>query len=89
MLIGYLAFGTGVEGNRLLFLAAVLMGSLLFVSLGYLLAGLSSSEEGLMAISQIVNFPMMFLSGSLFPLEMLPDFFRPVTQILVDEEGAS
>jgi ABC-2 type transport system permease protein len=82
LLIGYLAFGTGVEGNRLLFLAAVLIGSLLFVSLGYLLAGLSSSEEGLMAISQIVNFPMMFLSGSLFPLEMLPDFFRPVTQIL-------
>ena len=82
LLIGYLVFGVGIEGSKLLFLVAVLMGALLFVSLGYLLAGLSASEEGLMALTQIVNFPLMFLSGGLFPLEMLPDFFRPVTQIL-------
>jgi ABC-2 type transport system permease protein len=82
MLVGYLAFGVGVEGNLLLFGATVALGALLFVSMGYLLAGLSSSEEGLIAMAQIVNFPMMFLSGGLFPIEMLPDFLRPAVDVL-------
>jgi ABC-2 type transport system permease protein len=82
MLVGYLAFGVGVEGNLLLFVATVALGALLFVSMGYLLAGLSSSEEGLIAMAQIVNFPMMFLSGGLFPIEMLPDFLQPVVDLL-------
>jgi ABC-2 type transport system permease protein len=82
MLVGYLAFGVGVEGNLLLFGATVALGALLFVSMGYLLAGLSSSEEGLIAMAQIVNFPMMFLSGGLFPIEMLPDFLKPAVDVL-------
>jgi len=82
MLVGYLAFGVGVEGNVLLFVAAVALGALLFVSLGYALAGLSSSEEGLIAATQLVNFPLMFLSGGLFPIDMLPDFLKPAVDVL-------
>lgn len=78
LLVGYLAFGVGVEGNKLLLAAAVTLGALLFVSLGFLLAGLASSEEGLLAITQILNFPLMMLSGGLFPIDQLPSFFKPV-----------
>jgi ABC-2 type transport system permease protein len=31
---------------------------------------------------QIVNMPMMMLSGSLFSVEMLPAYFRPVVAIM-------
>jgi ABC-2 type transport system permease protein len=82
VLVGYLAFGVGVEGNLLLFVATVALGALLFVSMGYLLAGLSSSEDGLIAMTQLVNFPLMFLSGGLFPIEMLPDFLQPVVDLM-------
>ena len=78
LLVGALAFQVGVHGNKLLFLAAVILGTLLFVSLGYVLAGLAPSEEGLMALTQIVNFPLMFLSGGLFPVEALPSYLRPL-----------
>jgi ABC-2 type transport system permease protein len=81
LLVGYLGFGVTVTGdwtNWLLLLAAVTMGALVFISLAYFLAGLAASTEGVMAIVQIVNFPMMFLSGSLFEVEILPDFLRPV-----------
>jgi ABC-2 type transport system permease protein len=82
VLVGYFAFGVGVQGNKLLFVGAVALGALVFVSLGYLLAGLSASEEAIMALTQAVNFPMMFLSGSLFPVEALPTFLRPVVDVM-------
>jgi ABC-2 type transport system permease protein len=82
VLVGYLGFGVVVQGNKLLFVAVVALGALVFVALGYALAGLASSEESLMAVTQIVNFPMMFFSGSLLPVETLPSFFKPVVKLM-------
>lgn len=81
LLVGYLAFGIGVE-RWLPFAAAVLMGILVFVCMGYVLAGVARTTESAMAISQLVNFPMMMLSGSMFDVEMLPDFFQPVVAFM-------
>ncbi len=80
--VGYLAFGVGVQGSVILFAAGVTLGALVFVSIGYLLAGLAKSSEGVVALGQIVNFPMMFLSGAFIPLEMMPDSLRPVAAAL-------
>lgn len=77
VLVGYFGFGVGVV-DWLPFGATVLLGTLVFVSLGYALAGIGRSLEGTMAIGQLLNFPMMMLSGSIFSADMLPGFFRPV-----------
>jgi ABC-2 type transport system permease protein len=82
VLVGRLAFGVGVVGHKLLFVGAVAMGALVFVSLGYLLAGVTASEEALVAVAQMVNFPLMFLSGSLFAVEMLPDYLKPAVDVM-------
>ena len=34
------------------------------------------------AAANAITFPMMFLSGSFFPLEMMPDFLREVAKVL-------
>ena len=81
LLVGYLAFGVGVDGNKLLFTAAVTLGALVFVSMGFLLAGLASSEEALVAITQLLNFPLMMLSGGLVAITQLPSFFKPVVHL--------
>ena len=80
--VGYLGFGVGIAGNKLLFVGAVTVGTLVFVSMGCFLAGLASSSEGVSAVVQIVNFPMMMLSGSLVAVEMLPAFFKPVVSAM-------
>jgi ABC-2 type transport system permease protein len=82
LLVGYVGFGVGVAGNWLLFVAAVVIGTLVFVSLGYFLSGLAPSTEGVSAVVQIVNFPIMMLSGSLFTTEMLPGFFKPLVNAM-------
>jgi len=77
LLVGWVGFGVRVVGSWPLLVAAVALGALVFISLGYVLAGLASSAEAMSAVVQIVNFPMMMLSGSLFAVESLPDVFRP------------
>ncbi|MFZ5823418.1 MAG: ABC transporter permease [Bacillota bacterium] len=81
LLVGYgiLAYGMNIAGSWLPFLGVVLLGALVFVTLGFLLASVARTNESAVAIGQAVQFPMMFLSGILFPVEMLPEFLRPVT----------
>jgi ABC-2 type transport system permease protein len=81
LLVGYLGFGVGVA-HPLPFSAAVLLGTLVFVSLGYALAGIGRSSEATMAIGQLLNLPMMMLSGSIFSADTLPGFFRPVVDAM-------
>jgi ABC-2 type transport system permease protein len=52
------------------------------VSLGYALAGVGRSLEATMAIGQMLSFPMMMLSGSIFSADMLPAFFRPIVSAM-------
>ena len=63
LMVGSLGFGVGVV-DWPPFIGAVLLGTMVFVSLGYVLAGIGRSVESTMAIAQMINFPMMMLSGS-------------------------
>lgn len=62
--------------------AAVLLGALVFITLGFVLAGLARSNESVVALGQVVQFPMMFLSGAFMPVDTLPDLLRPVARAL-------
>ncbi len=75
--VGYFGFGVGVR-DWPLFVGTVLLGTAVFVCLGYTLAGLARSAEAAMSLGQVLNFPMMMLSGSIFSTDVLPAFFRPV-----------
>jgi ABC-2 type transport system permease protein len=82
LLVGYVAFGVRIVGSWTLFVAMVILGSLVSTLLGYCLVSLfSSAEAGAVAI-QLINFPMMMLSGSLFSVESLPSYFKPLVAIV-------
>ncbi len=76
--IAYLAFDVQMVGSWLLLIGLVLLGALAFVSLGYLAVSRARTTEGAMPIIQILQFPMLFLSGIFFPVEFMPDFMRPI-----------
>ena len=40
------------------------------------------TEEAANGIVQVIQFPMMFLSGVFFPIEIMPSILRPVAAIL-------
>jgi len=82
--IVFLAAGIGILGlpfpsNPVLLVLAVVVGNLVFISMGFMISGLASSEENANTIAQIFNFPMMFLSGIFFTSDMLPDIINKIS----------
>ena len=57
-------------------------GAFLFVSLGMLLGVAIKDPESGAAISNIIGFPMMFLSGSFWPLDSMPLFMQTIARAL-------
>lgn len=80
--LAYFAFNVIIVGNILLLVGIVLLGTLTFVTMGYLAVSRAKTVEGAMPIVQILQFPMLFLSGIFFPVEIMPDFMRPIIQII-------
>ena len=82
LLIGTLAFKVNIVGNLAMLLGFVLLGALMFVALGYLISGLARTQDSVTGITQLLNFPMMFLSGVFFPVDLVPGWIRPVVSIM-------
>lgn len=57
------------------------MGPLFFVSLGMLVGTVTKSEESAGIVGNIITFPMMFLSGTFFPLSVMPTWLQGVAHI--------
>lgn len=57
-------------------------GAFLFVSLGMLLGVIIKDPESGAAISNVIGFPMMFLSGSFWPLDSMPLYMQAIAKAL-------
>ena len=53
-----------------------------FVGLGMILTRVAREAESAAAAANAVMFPMMFLSGTFFPVEMMPEFLQKVAKVL-------
>ena len=82
ILVGRLVFDVQMIGNWLSLCGIILLGSLVFVSLGYLIAAFVKTQESAIPVVQIVNLPMMILSGTFFSVASMPAFIEPLIKIL-------
>ena len=76
--IGLLFFNVQIVGNLLAVVGLVLLGAGSFLALGFMLASFLRTEEQATGVVQIVQIPMMFLSGIFFQFDFLPGFLRTV-----------
>lgn len=58
----------------------VLLGMGCFLSIGFIVAGLSKSQEATIPIVNLISFPMMFLSGVFFSVGSLPRLLADIVQ---------
>jgi len=79
--IGRLVFGAHVT-LTLLALPFLVVGPILFVSLGLLAGSVSNTPESAGVIGNIITFPMMFLSGTFFPVSLFPPWLVTVAHVL-------
>ncbi|MDO5708450.1 MAG: ABC transporter permease [Andreesenia angusta] len=71
--ISHLTFGLRFEGNIFLFALYFILSSISMSSIGLLISSLTSSSKICIAFSNIVYFPMIFLSGASFATELMPE----------------
>lgn len=80
--VGKGVYGMKFEGNVLSVWAGFTLGSFAFFALGYLIAGIAPTARIAQAVGMVAMFPMMFLSGSAIPLEVLPPSVRSVSDFI-------
>jgi ABC-2 type transport system permease protein len=80
--IGTALLGVEVTGNPLVIAGFVVLGALAFTSIGYVIASFARTEEAANGMTSVVQFPLMFLSGIFFPLEVMPEWLRGVATFL-------
>ncbi len=79
---GLVLYQVKFEGNVLSVLAAIMLGGLAMLAFGYLIASLAPGARSAQVISMLVFYPMMFLSGSGMPLEIMPDSVQRISTFL-------
>ena len=55
----------------------VVVGVTLFCGLGALIGSLADTQDGVIAVSNSIALPLLFLSDTFVPPTMLPEWFRP------------
>jgi ABC-2 type transport system permease protein len=71
----------GVVGGIFISILFMFLIGLSFVSIGIAIASKIQSMEGFQAIMSFLIMPMFFLSGALYPIEVLPDWLKVLTYI--------
>lgn len=81
MIIGSVLGGSLGSSWPMLFIISTL-GNLIFLALGFAIAGVSGSVDAANNMAGLATTPLMFLSGSFFPIESMPGWLQPVADLL-------
>jgi len=77
IIVGTLVWGLSVEIN-IFFFVLVISSSFMFTGLGMIIGRFVKEEETADMAGGAITFPMMFLAGTFFPLEQMPEFLQTI-----------
>jgi ABC-2 type transport system permease protein len=80
--VGALVFDVQITGSVALTAVFVVLGALAFLALGYVVASYAKTEDSANGMTSVIQFPMMFLSGTFFPIEQMPDPLQAVARVI-------
>jgi ABC-2 type transport system permease protein len=72
LLLAVVLFGVVVHGSYGLLALLLLLTVFSFIGIGIVVSTLASQQETAMTIMMTLTFPMLFLSGALFPVQQMP-----------------
>jgi ABC-type multidrug transport system permease subunit len=82
LLVGWIAFGIQNQGAFLDLLLVMTLGTGCFMAFGFALSGFAETSEGYAAISNLVFFPLMLLSGVYFTLDSAPAWLQHTVALM-------
>jgi len=69
-------FGVRIYGSPVIMVLVMLMGVASFVGVGIILTSIAPEQETAQMLVILLQFPMMFLSGIIFPISQLPGWMQ-------------
>ena len=79
--VGVFAFGAHIVLSLWL-IPFLVLGPMLFASLGMLVGTVSKNTETASVVGNLITFPMMFLSGTFFPISLMPSYLQSFAHVL-------
>ncbi len=80
--IGAAVFDVKITGSLVAVAGIALLGAVAFISLGYVVASFAKTEDSANGMVSAIQFPLMFLSGTFFPIDVMPDALKGVARFL-------
>jgi len=75
-------FGVAIHGSIVLVFGLLLLGVFSFVGLGIVLTSVAKDQETAQMMMMTLMFPMMFLSGVMFPIQQMPWYMQDIAKFL-------
>jgi ABC-2 type transport system permease protein len=82
IIIAVLLFGITIRGNPFLIVFILIIGTVSFLGFGIVATAVTKEQESAQLVLGLLQFPMLFLSGVLFPIEQMPSFLQAVSKVL-------
>ena len=80
--IALLLLDINIIGSYISFYSAVILGTLIFLCIGFALGSLAKTQEGIRPVVGLVTFPQVILSGVFFPISSMPELVQPIVYSL-------
>ena len=71
-----------IVGNFVSFYLMIILGTFIFLCLGFCLGSIAKTQQAVMAVGNIVIFPQILLSGVFYPIESMPELVQPIASLL-------
>jgi len=84
VLIAFAVFmlDVSIVGSFPAFYFVVILGTFIFLCLGFCLGSLAKTQQAVMAVGNLVIFPQIFLSGIFYPIDSMPALIQPIAKLL-------
>lgn len=82
LLVGIVGFGVALQGNPLILVFLIVLGSLSFTTFGFAVSSYAKTIESAESMANVVTMPMMFLGDVFLPVSLMPAFMQPIAGAL-------
>ena len=80
--VGILLFGASIRGNPAGLLFIILMGSVVFLNIGFIMSAWTNSPSAASGMGNAIALPMIFFSGTFFSVTNLPWIMPTISELL-------
>jgi len=82
LLVGVVGFGVSLQGNPIILVGLIILGSLSFTTFGFAVSSYAKTIESAESMANVVTMPMMFLGDVFLPVALMPAFMQPIAGAL-------